>query len=96
LAQLWCDRTAWPVDERAQYDELSELAVMSALAAWLRRWQPVAILAGARLEAVAGALGDSIQVVHGRWRGWALRQREFTVAGTPGIMADQYGSGDRH
>ena len=37
LAQLWCDRSAWPIDERTQYDELSELAVMSALAAWLRR-----------------------------------------------------------
>jgi hypothetical protein len=43
LAQLWCDRTAWPIDERTQYDELSELAVMSALAAWLRRWQAIAI-----------------------------------------------------
>ena len=57
LAQLWCDRTAWPIDERTQYDELSELAVMSALGSWLRRWQPVAIhgamLAGARPEAVA-------------------------------------------
>ena len=31
LAQLWCDRTAWPIDDRTQYDELSELAVMSAL-----------------------------------------------------------------
>lgn len=31
LAQLWADRTAWPIDERTQYDELSELAVMSAL-----------------------------------------------------------------
>jgi hypothetical protein len=31
LAQLWCDRTVWPIDERTQYDELSELAVMSAL-----------------------------------------------------------------
>ncbi|HEX6525265.1 MAG TPA: hypothetical protein VF070_35450 [Streptosporangiaceae bacterium] len=43
LAQLWADRTAWPIDERAQYDELSELAVMSALGTWLRRWQPIAI-----------------------------------------------------
>ena len=52
LAQLWADRTAWPIDERTQYDELSELAVMSALGKWLRRWQPIAIhgavLAGAR------------------------------------------------
>lgn len=56
LAQLWADRTAWPIDERTQYDELSELAVMSALGQWLRLWQPMAIhsamLAGARPEAV--------------------------------------------
>ena len=61
LAQLWCDRAAWPIADRTQYDELAELAVMSALAQWLRRWQPIAIhgaiLAGARPEAVAGALG---------------------------------------
>lgn len=43
LAQLWADRTAWPIDERTQYDELSERAVMSALGTWLRRWQPIAI-----------------------------------------------------
>ena len=29
LAQLWADRTAWPLDERAAYDELAELACMS-------------------------------------------------------------------
>jgi hypothetical protein len=38
LAQLWCDRTAWPIDERTQYDELSELVIMSALVTCLRRW----------------------------------------------------------
>jgi len=58
LAQLWADRTAWPLDDRTQYDELSELAVMSALGKWLRLWQPMAIhsamLAGARPEAAAG------------------------------------------
>ena len=58
LAQLWADRTAWPIDERTQYDELSELAVMSGLGTWLRRWQPIAIhcamLAGARSEAIQG------------------------------------------
>ena len=66
LAQLWADRTAWPIDERTQYDELSELAVMSALGKWLRLWQPIAIhsamLAGARPEAVTSALGNSLQV----------------------------------
>jgi hypothetical protein len=64
LAQLWADRTAWPIDERTQYDELS------ALGKWLRQWQPIAIhsamLAGARPEAVAGALGNSLQVAFDR------------------------------
>jgi hypothetical protein len=32
LAQLWADRTAWPISERTAYDELAELARMSALA----------------------------------------------------------------
>ena len=32
LAELWADRMAWPVDGRTPYDELAELAVMSALA----------------------------------------------------------------
>jgi hypothetical protein len=43
LAELWADRMAWPVTERTPYDELAELAVMSALATWLNRWQPIAI-----------------------------------------------------
>lgn len=94
LAQLWCDRTAWPIDERTQYDELSELAVMSALAAWLRRWQPVAIhsaiLAGARPEAVAGALGNTIEATFDRWHEWALRQRDFVIVGRPGITVEEY------
>src|SRR5690242_4921909 len=94
LAQLWADRTAWPIDERTQYDELSELAVMSALGTWLRRWQPIAIhsamLAGARPEAVAGALGNSLQVAFDRWHEWAVRQRDFVFAGEPGITADEY------
>jgi hypothetical protein len=94
LAQLWADRTAWPIDERTQYDELSELAVMSALGKWLRVWQPIAIhsamLAGAHPEAVAGALGNSLQVAFDRWHEWALRQRDFVVSGKPGITAEEY------
>lgn len=94
LAQLWADRTAWPIDERTQYDELSELACMSALGTWLRRWQPVAIhsamLAGTRPEAVAGALGNSLQVAFDRWHEWASRQRDFVVDGQLGIPQDEY------
>lgn len=94
LAQLWADRTAWPIDERTQYDELAELAVMSALGTWLRRWQPIAIhgaiLAGARPEAVAGALGESLEVAFERWHEWAVRQRDFIIGGKPGITAKEY------
>jgi hypothetical protein len=94
LAQLWADRTAWPIDERTQYDELSELAVMSALGKWLRLWQPIAIhsamLASARPEAVAGALGNSLQVAFERWHEWALRQRDCIIGGRPGITPEEY------
>jgi len=94
LAELWADRMAWPVDGRTPYDELAELAVMSALARWLQRWQPIAIhsavLAGARREAVAGALGGSLDVAYQRWHEWATRQRDFIAGGKPGITEDEY------
>ena len=94
LAELWADRTAWPISERTAYDELAELAAMSALAKWLTRWQPIAIhsavLAGARMEAIAGALGNSLQVAFDRWHEWASRQRDFIVNDKPGITEDEY------
>jgi hypothetical protein len=94
LAQLWADRTAWPINERTAYDELAELATMSALAKWLTRWQPIAIhsavLAGARIEAIAGALGDSLQVAFDRWLEWALHQRNFLTDGKLGIAEEEY------
>ncbi len=99
LAQLWSDRTAWPIDDRTAYDELAELATMSALATWLLRWEPIAIhgamLAGARPEAVAGALGDSVQVAYERWREWAEAERDFIVEGQPGITADEFEAVER-
>ena len=89
LAQLWADCTAWPLSERTAYDELAELATMSALAKWLTRWQPIAIhsavLADAKMDAVAGAFGNSLQVTFDRWHEWASRQRDFIVNGKPGI-----------
>ena len=94
LAQLWADRTAWPINERTAYDELAELAVMSALAEWLTRWQPIAIqsavLAAARMEALAGAHGNSIEAAFERWHEWATQQRDFIINGTPGITEDEY------
>jgi hypothetical protein len=94
LAQLWVDRIAWPIEERTQHDELAELAVMSALGTWLRRWQPIAIhsamLAGARPEAVAGALGDTVEATFDLWHEWAQHQRDFIIGKEPGITADEY------
>jgi hypothetical protein len=94
LAELWADRIAWPLNERTPYDELAELAVMSALANWLRRWQPIAIhsamLAGARPEAVAGALGGSVDVAYQRWHEWAIRQRDLIIGSRPGITQEEY------
>ena len=94
LAKLWADGTAWPLVDRTQYDELSELAVMSALGKWLRRWQPIAIhgamLAGARPEAVAAALGNDLRVAFDRWHEWAVIQRDTIVGDKPGITAEEY------
>jgi hypothetical protein len=94
LAQLWADRTAWPLCERTPYDELAELACMSALTKWLTRWQPIAIhsavLAGARMEAIGGALGNSLQVAFDRWHEWASKQCDFIVNGMPGISEEEY------
>jgi hypothetical protein len=94
LAELWADRTAWPMNERTAYDELAELACMSALATWLRRWQPIAIhgalLAGAKPEAVAGALGNSLQAAFEQWHEWASRQRDFIFNCKPGITQEEY------
>jgi hypothetical protein len=91
LAQLWVDRTAWPLNERTAY---AELACMVALTKWLTRWQPIAIhsavLAGAQMEALAGALGNSLQVAFDRWHEWATRQRDFVINGKPGITEDEY------
>jgi len=67
---------------------------MSTLRTWLRRWQPIAIhsavLAGARPEAVAGALGDTVEVTFARWHEWALCQRDFIIGGKPGITTEEY------
>jgi len=94
LAQLWADRTAWPLNERTPYDELAELACMSALVVWLQRWLPIAIhgamRAGAKPEAVAGALGTSVDEAHQRWHEWVSRQRDFIINGKPGVTEDEY------
>jgi len=67
---------------------------MSALDTRLRRRQPIAIhgamLAGARPEAVAAALGNDLQVAFERWHEWAVVQRDTIVGDKPGITAEEY------
>jgi hypothetical protein len=48
------------------------------------------MLAGARPEAVAGALGDSIDVAYQRGHEWAIRQRDLIIGSRPGITEDEY------
>ncbi len=95
LARQWADRLSWPwPGKQTARDHLAELAYMSALSAWLRRWQPIdihgALLAGARLEDVAAALGSSIEEAFRRWHEWASGQRKFAVAGKLGITEEEY------
>ena len=42
------------------------------------------------MEAIAGALGNSLQVAFDRWHEWASRQREFVFNGKPGITQEEY------
>lgn len=95
LARQWADRMSWAwQEERTARDRLVELAYMSALAAWLRRWQPIdihgALLADARLEDVSAALGSSIDEAFRDWRERASGQRKFAVAGKLGITEEEY------
>jgi hypothetical protein len=97
LARLWADPEAWPLGKRTPYDELAELAMMSALAKWLHNWQPMAIhgamRAGARPEAVTAALGSSLQDAYEQWREWAERQRDLVFdGGKLGVSPEEYDS----
>lgn len=93
LAERWADRLSWPW-ERTAHDELAELAVFSALARWLTRWQPIhihrALLAGASVEAVAVALGTSPEETCRIWHAWATRQRELLIGGRRGVSVEEY------
>jgi hypothetical protein len=94
LAELWADRLAWPMRDRTVYDELAELACMSALARWLSRWLPVAIhsalRAGAEPGAVARACGLDVDATFQHWNEWAVVQRDFIINGKPGISVEDY------
>ena len=42
------------------------------------------------MEAVAGALGNSLDETYQRWHAWASQQRDFIIGGKPGITEDEY------
>ena len=48
------------------------------------------MLAGARPEAVAGALGSSVEEAYQRWRERALRQCNFIIGSKLGITEEAY------
>jgi hypothetical protein len=92
LAEQWADRMSWPWPGReTARDELAELAHMSALAAWLRRWRPIhvhgALLSGARPGDVAAAFCDSLTETYRDWHEWASGQRTL---GRPGISEREF------
>ena len=66
---------------------LDELALMTVLAEWLTRWQPIsmhrALLAGATPDQVAEAAGTSVRGVYELWKQWADGQRHSLMAGRP-------------
>ncbi|MGH9120152.1 MAG: hypothetical protein ACRD0A_20475 [Acidimicrobiales bacterium] len=80
LARYWAERMIWPATP-TRSDLLHELAVMSRLADWLWRWQPLlvhrAVLAGADADQVAAAVGAEVSAVAARWRRWAEGQRRL-------------------
>lgn len=93
LAQLWADPARLPVDVPAEAarragitvrtveHDLDEVAVMAALASWLRRWLPIsmhrALLRGASIEEVAAAAGVEFREATRMWREWSDGQRSL-------------------
>lgn len=93
LALLWSDPMRLPVDVpaeaaqkagipvRTMEHDLDEVAVMAALAAWLRRWLPIsmhrALLRGASIEEVAAAAGVEFREATRMWREWSDGQRNL-------------------
>jgi len=78
LARMWVDA---PVRDGSAERELSELAVMSALTDWLKRWLPIhihgAVEAGATMEQIEAATGHIATLIREVWRNWATGQRHL-------------------
>lgn len=99
LARMWVDM---PVRDGSADWELSELAVTSALADWLKRWLPISIQAaamkGATFEQIEVATGHTEVVLREVWRNWATGQRHLydklrddpAITTTIGLSVEDY------
>lgn len=95
LARRWSDRLRWPiVGHGTDVEVLEELAVMSALRAWLERWTPGmvhrALLAGATVAEVAAAAGTDSSGLADLWVPWAERQRDLWVQTQLGVSPAEF------
>lgn len=93
LATYWGDRTRWPAITADPNDELHELATISALAEWLRRWMPIhvhkALLGGKDLQDVANAACVSPYDLRPIWEVWARGQLGLYAG--PGVSGRRLG-----
>lgn len=93
LTELRDHAMALRLDEKPATFHLTELALSSAVVAWWRRWQPIAMhrafVAGASLGEVATAVGTSETEAYARWHGWAERQASLAVGDRPGVEAEE-------
>ena len=94
VIERWRHHEPAALHEHEPEHHLEELALMTASAGWLTRWQPIsmhqAIVAGASPHQVAEAAGASVQDVFERWERWADGQRGLILAGRPSVSAEAY------
>ena len=94
----WLQRE--PAFQHEPEHHLEELALMTASAEWLTRWQPIsmhrALLAGATPDQVAEAAGTSVRRMYEQWKQWADGQAPLAdrgpSRGDPGGVRDHPGT----
>jgi hypothetical protein len=92
--ERWRNHAPSVLHEQESEHHLEDLALMTVVAEWLTRWQPIsmhrAIVAGATPDQVAKAAGASVRDVFERWEDWADGQRGLIIGGRPAMDAEVY------
>jgi hypothetical protein len=92
--ERWRSQAPAALHEHEPEHHLEGLALMTVVAEWLTRWQPIgmhqAIVAGATPDQVAEAAGVSVSDVFERWERWAEGQRGLILGGRPSVSAEAY------